>query len=48
MPLGIPKLFGIVRPGKSTESKLAKIVKVESHAKGALSFAWPNRIQSPD
>ena len=25
MPLGIPKLFGIVRPGKSTESKLANL-----------------------
>lgn len=38
MPLGIPKLFGIVRPGKSTESKLTKIVKVENHAKGASQF----------
>ena len=25
VPLGIPKLFGIVRPGKSTESKLANL-----------------------
>ena len=38
VPLGIPKLFGIVRPGKSTESKLTKIVKVENHAKGASQF----------